>query len=121
MAGKAKDFKAASTGRLYETIEQATQDAQDDTTPRKTRKTYTVEELEQIIQEGTTRGKKGAKMPRCYMAFEPDILAYIKIMSNVMGYDQTQFVNKVVREHMEANQDVYERALEFRKTIKARL
>lgn len=118
MASRTKDFKAASTGRIYDAIEQATQE---DTTPHRTRKTYTVEELEQIIQEGTTRGKKGAKMPRCYMAFEPDLLKYIKIMSNVMGYDQTQFVNTILREHMENHEDVYKQALQFREAIKTRL
>lgn len=53
------------------------------------------------------------KLPRINMAFNPDVYAYIKHMSRASGMTITEFVNRILKEHMEKHRDEYEQAISF--------
>lgn len=121
-----KDFTKINTGRVYDMIEEATAedtaqdiiDAQEEQQveqpkPRKERKTYTPEEARRIMNTLQTTGRKGVKLPRINLAFTPELHDYITIMSRARGENLTQFVNKIIKEHMEQHIDIYKKALEF--------
>ena len=123
-----KDFTKINTARVYDMIEEATAedtaqgiiDAQaeqeeqvEKPKPRKERKTYTPEEARRIMNTLQTTGRKGVKLPRINLAFTPELHDYITIMSRARGENLTQFVNKIIKEHMEQHIDIYKKALEF--------
>jgi hypothetical protein len=45
----------------------------------------------------TTQGKKGQKLPRINMAFSPENLEYLQIISRVEGMSITEYVNTLIR------------------------
>lgn len=47
-----------------------------------------------------TQGRKGCKMPRINMAFEPDIHGWIQKSARQNGITMTNFVNSILREKM---------------------
>lgn len=47
-----------------------------------------------------TQGRKGCKMPRINMAFEPDIHEWIQKSARRNGITMTNFVNSILREKM---------------------
>lgn len=104
-----KDFTTANTGRVYSTITEAT--------AQEARKEYTEQEVQQMRLAGTTQGRKGCKSPRINMAFNSDIHEYIKTMARVRGETATDFVNTILRQHMEANAEIYEKAQAFQKIL----
>lgn len=113
-----KDFTSINTDRVLGTIAEATAEpAQEETKERKPRKTYNAQEAEEIMNTLQTTGRKGLKLPRINLAFTPEIHEYIVTMSRVRGENLTQFVNKVLAEHMEEHRDIYERAIEFRNSL----
>lgn len=122
-----KDFTSVNTGRVYDTIAAATAEPeqgiaeaaekQEVQTERKPRRTYTKQEAAEIMQTLRTSGRKGVKLPRINLAFAPDIHEYIITMSRVRGENLTQFVNYVLRQHMEEHADIYEKAIEFRSSL----
>lgn len=69
------------------------------------------------LENMQTGGRKGLKLPRINMAFTPDVFDYINTMSVVSGLNKTEFVNKVVKEHMKNHADLYEQALKFRNSL----
>ena len=122
-----KDFTKVNTGRVYDTIEAATaeqeqnisqnQETQETQEKRKERRTYNEQEALEFMQTLKTSGRKGVKLPRINLAFSPDIYDYIQTMSRVRGENMTQFVNLALRQHMEENRDIYEKAIEFRNSL----
>ena len=122
-----KDFTQVNKGRVYNTIAAATEDTAaapediqeiiEEQPKRKARKTYTEQEAAEILQTLHTAGRKGLKLPRINLAFAPEIHAYIVTMSRARGETLTDFVNKVLREHMEQHRDIYEKAIEFRNSL----
>lgn len=122
-----KDFSQINTGRVYNTIAEATaepaqeikevSETQEKHKTRKPRKTYTEQEAAELLQELKTSGRKGLKLPRINLAFAPDIYNYIQIMSRVRGENMTDFVNIALRQHMEEHRDLYEKAIEFRNSL----
>lgn len=122
MAGK-KDFSQINTGRVYATMAEATAEpetAAEPTSgrrPYKDRKTYTEEEAMAAMIQLKSSGMKGVKLPRINLAFAPDVYAYIKVMSQVRGETLTEFVDHILRQNMESNQEIYNKALEFRKSL----
>lgn len=133
-----KDFSQVETGRVYDAIAEATaeaaepaaeQDAQE-VKPKKRgpRKTYTEEEKRELIENMTTAGRKGVKMPRVNLqltgtdsrsnvALTGSNYEYVQIMSRVCGMNLTQFINKALNEHRQDHIDLYEKALEFRRAL----
>ena len=110
----AKDFKGINAGKVKSAIEEATQEPQE---TRKERKTYTEQEAQGYINDGKTSGRKGLRLRRINMAFTPDTYDYIHTMSRVRGESMTDFVNKLVREHLQANADTYKKAIEFKNSL----
>ena len=124
------DFSQVNTGRVYGTIAEATAEpeqeavevmqeaaAQEAAQERKPRRTYTEQEAAEIMQTLQTSGRKGIKLPRINLAFTPELHEYIITMSRVRGENLTQFVNYVLRQHMEEHRDIYEKAIEFRNSL----
>lgn len=56
-------------------------------------------------------------MPRINMAFTPEIYDYIRTMSKVSDITLTEFVNTVMRQHMDEHQEQYRKAIEFRNAL----
>lgn len=119
-----KDFSQVNTGRVYDAIadataepEQETQEAQQAQEAHKTRRTYTEQEAQEFTQALKTSGRKGLKLPRINLAFAPDTYEYVQIMARVTGVSMTEFVNLALRQHMEEHKDLYEKAIEFRKSL----
>lgn len=112
----AKDFtgiKANEKSKVKSTIAEATADKE----KRKERKTYNDEEAKEYLQEMKTTGRKGLKLPRMNVAFSPDIYEYCKTMARAAGMTYTDFVNNVLRLHMEAHKDKYEETKKFREDL----
>lgn len=119
-----KDFSQVNTGRVYDAIadataepEQETQEALQAQEAHKTRRTYTEQEAQEFTQALKTSGRKGLKLPRINLAFAPDNYDYVQIMARVTGVSMTEFVNLALRQHMEEHKDLYEKAIEFRKSL----
>jgi len=45
----------------------------------------------------STQGKKGQKFPRINMAFSPENLEYLQIISRIEGKSITEYVNTLIR------------------------
>lgn len=119
-----KDFSQVNTGRVYGAIAEATAEpeqgaaaAQETAQERKPRRTYTEQEAAEIMQTMQTAGRKGIKLARINLAFRPDVYDYVLTMSRVRGETMTQFIDKVLREHMEQHTDIYNKAIEFRNSL----
>lgn len=117
------DFSQVNTGRVYDTIADATaepQEAQETAgtqEERKERRTYSEQEAAKYLRDMKTSGRKGLKLPRVNLAFAPDIYDYIQTMSRVTGMNMTDFTNYVVRQYMEEHRDLYKKAIEFRNSL----
>lgn len=122
MAGK-KDFSSVNTSRIYETMAAATAEPEaaadpiNGHKPYKERRTYTDDEARAAMIGLKTSGMKGVKLPRINLAFAPDVYDYIKVMSQVRGETLTEFVDHILRKNMEDNTEIYNKALEFRKSL----
>lgn len=112
-----KDFSGISTGRVYQTIEEATQEAPKKDSNIVNTKIYTREEAMQFLEDMKTSGRKGLKLPRINMAFTPQIYDYCKTMAQVSGISVTAFINLALDTHLQQHKDIYEKALEFRNSI----
>ncbi len=112
-----KDFSTIGAQKVKSTIEQATQEMQPAQENRKTRRTYTEQEAQEFLNAMNTTGRKGLKLPRINVAFAPDLYDYIRTMARAAGMNYTDFINTVLRQHMEENGDKYKRAIEFRNSL----
>ena len=114
-----KDFSTVNTNPVYSTIAEATAPAEAPgvTEPRKERKTYTQAEKDEYQAALRTAGRKGCKLPRINLAFAPDLHDYIKTMATAAGMSYTDFVNIVLRQHMNDHQEQYEQAVKFRNSL----
>ena len=115
----AKDFTGIKAGKaVTDTIAEATAEpAQETQTAHKERKTYTAQEAAEFMQQMKTNGRKGLKLPRINLAFAPDIYEYCRTMARAAGMNYTDFVNRVLRQHMDEHQEAYQRAIEFREDL----
>ena len=122
-----KDFSQINTGRVYNTIAEATAEPEQEAAEvletqgkrkkYKDRKTYSEQEAVELMNELRTSGRKGLKLPRINLAFAPDIYNYVQIMSRVRGESMTDFVNIALRQHMTEHRDLYDKAIEFRNSL----
>ena len=76
----------------------------------KTRKTYTEQEAQEIMQSMKTNGRKGLKLPRINLAFAPDVYEYCRTMARAAGMNYTEFINTVLRQHMDEHAGAYKKA-----------
>ena len=106
--------------RHPELFQQEEQEEQEKPT-RKPRRTYTPEEIKAAKAHRKTQGKKGMKMTRINMAFDPELYDYIRVMARVYGGTITDFVNVLIRRSYEADRETYEQAKKFIKTLDGQL
>lgn len=102
----AKGFreKAADTPSVYETIIGSVQDGpQPQDTPRQVPPAADLHEM-------GTQGRKGAKLPRINMAFSPQSLDYLRVISALKGMSITKYVNDLVEQDMARNAAAYNAA-----------
>ena len=112
----AKDFTGIKAGQaVTNTIAEATAEPAQE--KRKTRKTYTEQEALEFMQQMKTNGRKGVKLPRINLAFAPDIYEYCRTMARAAGMNYTDFVNMVLRQHMDEHQEAYQKAIQFREDL----
>ena len=122
-----KDFSSVNTNPVYNVIAEATAEqlpgqleletAPGVTEPRKDRKTYTQAEKDEYQATLRTAGRKGCKLPRINLAFAPDLYDYVRTMARARGETITDFCNHILRQSMDENREVYEKAIEFRKSF----
>lgn len=104
-----KDFTQADPGALYQSIAQATAE--------KRERVFTEEEKTEMRQNMKTRGQKGVWLKRINVAFSDDVYDYVTTMAQVRGQTITQFINHILRQNMEQNMEIYEKAIEFRNSL----
>ena len=69
------------------------------------------------MQDMKTTGRKGVKLPRINLAFSPDVYDYVRTMSKASGLTYTEFINRILQDHMESHADTYKQAIKFRNSI----
>ena len=114
----AKDFSNVNTENIYSsTIAEATQEKPAAQKKQKEHKTYDAQEAAEFMQDLKTAGRKGVKLPRVNLAFAPEVYDYVKTMSKISGLTYTEFINRILRDHMAAHEDTYKKAVEIRDSI----
>lgn len=105
MASK-KDFAGMNTGRVYNSIEQATsrKGQQGKASPQEV-----LERKENL----KTQGRKGAKADRINMAFTPSNHEFIKVMAKATGKTMTEFTNIVIAAYRNEHPEFMEQAQNF--------
>lgn len=109
----AKDFTNINTDGIRGQIQTATADP----AKRGPRKEWDNESGEQYLMNLETAGRKGLKLKRINMAFAPDVYEFIQVMARVRGETLTEFVNKSLRNYRDEHDEVYKKAIEFRKSL----
>lgn len=99
--------------QMYDAIAQSTADVK----KRGPRRTYSEQEAREIGETMKTSGRKGCGLPRVNFAFKPSIYEYVNTMARVSGISMTEFINKVLEDHMQEHQELYNKALEFRNQL----
>lgn len=116
-----KDFKNINTNHVYETMKNAlAQDAYGAHDVQETYDAYRVHEehetQDNLISSNTCKNKK-LKLPRINMSFSHEIYDYIKTMSKVGGISITEFVNLIIKNHMDKHIDQYNKTIEIRNSL----
>ena len=57
------------------------------------------------------------RLPRVNLAFAPEVYDYVKTMSKISGMTYTEFINKILRAHMEDHSEIYRQAVEIRNSL----
>lgn len=100
---------------IAELIESAALETIEEPIPRQKQGELPTEEIVQMAREqGKTQGRKGCKAHRFNMAFSPKAYDFIVCMARVRGETITGFVNHLIEKCIDENQEVYQKALEFR-------
>ena len=114
-----KKFDELNTSNVFEeTIETAAAETIPEPIPRQKKgELPTVEVQEQAREQGKTQGRKGCKAHRFNMAFSPKAYDFITCMARVRGETITAFVNHLIEKCIDDNQEIYQKALEFRDSL----
>ncbi len=99
MASK-KDFAGMNTGRVYNTIEQAT-------SRRGQQGTVSPQEAAERASKLKTQGRKGCKAVRINMAFTPENYDFLKTVSKAYGSNMTVFCNKIIEDYRKDHTEIY--------------
>ena len=109
-----KDFTTAN--KAFDALANAVQ-IPEEPAARKDRKTYSDEEAAELLAQYKTSGRKGLQLPRINVAFNPDLYAFIRTMARATGQSYTDFINEVMQQYMDTHQELYQKALELRKSL----
>jgi hypothetical protein len=104
----AKDFSSMNTGRVFNTINQAT-------TNRGQQAEAGPEEQAARIEQRKTQGRKGCHLPgqRLNLLLDPDNHEFIKIMSKATGRSMTEFTNLIISAYQKEHPEIMKQAREF--------
>lgn len=102
----AKDFTTNlnANNAFVAAVTQATQETQETKKTRKPRKTYSNRQTDKFLQTMETRGRKGIKLPRINVALRPDLLEYLKTISESCGYNMTEYINILLEADKKKNE-----------------
>jgi hypothetical protein len=103
-------FSNASTGKVYNTIEQATSE-------KGQQGTASPQEAQERMEQLQTQGRKGCKAVRINMAFTPSNHQFIKVMARASGRTMTEFTNLVIDAYKNEHPDLMEKANTFLETV----
>lgn len=109
MASK-KDFSKMNTGRVYNSIAQATSE-------RGQQSTASPQEAAERAAELQTQGRKGCKATRINMAFTPQNHQFVKVMAKATGQSMTEFTNNVLAAYQKEHPEFMEQAQGFLKLV----
>lgn len=114
-----KKFEELNTSNVFaEQIQAAAAETIPEPIPRQRKgELPTVEVMEQAREQGRTQGRKGCKAHRFNMAFSPKAYDFITCMARVRGETITAFVNHLIEKTIDDNQEIYQKALEFRDSL----
>ena len=114
-----KDFGEINTGNIFaEQIESAVSETIQEPIPRQKQGELPTEDIVRMAREqGKTQGRAGCKAHRFNMAFSPKAYDFITCMARVRGETITGFVNHLIEKCIDDNQEVYQKALEFRDSL----
>ncbi len=112
-----KDFTAAaSSRRVYESIEQATAEPQlvrgkngairEQPAPQQPADGDEIAERQATM---TTQGRRGCKSPRINMAFSSDNYDFIKAGAAATGLNMTQFTNLIIDRYRQRNPEIMDK------------
>lgn len=87
---------------------------QDDHNVQEKYNTRELQEEQDTQQVYQTQGKKGQKLPRINMAFRPDILEYLTLISSIEGISKTAYVNKLLAADRETKGELIDKVKELR-------
>lgn len=74
--------------------------------------------IAQAREQGKTQGRKGCGQHRFNMAFTPKAYDFITTMARVRGETITNFVNTLIENCADNNNEIYQKAIEFRNSLK---
>ena len=106
-----KDFSGVNTGRVYNTIEQAT-------TRKGQQGKASPQEQAERAEQLRTQGRKGCKSVRINMAFTLSNYDYIRVMARVTGTSMTQFTNLILSQYREEHPEIYQQAKSILEQVK---
>lgn len=106
----AKDFSGMNTGKIYDSIEQATSN-------RGQQGSANAQERKERAEELRTQGRRGCRAVRINMAFTPGNHEFIKVMARASGRTMTEFTNLVIAAYRKEHPEIMEQANAFLNTI----
>lgn len=111
----AKDFSKMQTGRVFNTISQAT-------TNYGQQSTASEEEKAERAATGRTQGRKGCKKEgqRLNLLLETDNHEFIKVMSKATGRTMTDFTNLIISAYRREHPEILEQAKTFLDTVNSK-
>lgn len=98
-----KDFASMNTGRVYEAMEQATNE-------KGRQGTASPEEQAARASSLRTQGRKGCKASRINMAYTPENYDFIRVMARIRGTTMTDFANFAIEQYRTEHKEIYDQA-----------
>lgn len=88
-----------------------------DSNTQKVQDARDTQEVQYVQETHPTQGKKGKKLPRINMAFSPENLEYLQLISRLEGISITQYVNNLVAKDRADKSDIVDKAKEILKGV----
>lgn len=122
MAAAKKDFSKVKTNRMYEQLNEAAAETEQLPGQLELNQDGSITEAKQTKKQAKKTGSqkaaakkaaaadKNEAAARINLAVTPGNYDYIKTMGALRGENMTEFINSVIREHQEANQEIYNNA-----------
>ena len=112
-----KNFKDNNPALAFINIQEEPEEQQEQNTQEE-QKEYKGQREPNTPMAHVTQGKKGQKYPRINMAFTPNNLEYLKLISRIEGVSMTEYVNILIEADKEIKKGVVEEAKKILKGAK---